>query len=103
MSTTIDRLAAPADPADPAVDDAADTALTPDPAHRLRRTRRTEALRAFVRETRIHPRQLVAPLFVFPGAGRREPVGSMPGVERVTPDEALPRRAPAPGASASAA
>jgi porphobilinogen synthase len=61
----------------------------PDPAHRLRRTRRTEALRAFVRETRIHPKSLVAPLFVFPGDGRREPVGSMPGVERVTPDEAL--------------
>jgi porphobilinogen synthase len=60
----------------------------PDPAHRLRRTRRTEALRALVRETRIHPRQLVAPLFVFPGRGLREPVGSMPGVERVTPDEA---------------
>jgi porphobilinogen synthase len=60
----------------------------PDPAHRLRRTRRTDALRAFVRETRIHPRQLVAPLFVFPGRGLREPVGSMPGVERVTPDEA---------------
>jgi porphobilinogen synthase len=61
----------------------------PPPAHRLRRTRRTEALRALVRETRIHPRQLVAPVFVFPGHGRREPVGSMPGVERVTPDEAL--------------
>jgi porphobilinogen synthase len=64
-------------------------AVAPDPAHRLRRTRRTETLRAFVRETRIHPRQLVAPLFVFPGHGRREPVGSMPGVERVTPDEAV--------------
>ena len=62
--------------------------VTPDPAHRLRRTRRTDALRAFVRETRIHPRQLVAPLFVFTGRGLREPVGSMPGVERVTPDEA---------------
>jgi porphobilinogen synthase len=60
----------------------------PTPTHRLRRTRRTEALRAFVRETRIHPRQLVAPLFVFPGRGLRAPVGSMPGVERVTPDEA---------------
>jgi porphobilinogen synthase len=68
---------------------AADTAVPlPDPAHRLRRMRRTEALRAFVRETRIHPRQLVAPVFVFPGRGLREPVGSMPGVERVTPDEA---------------
>ncbi len=68
---------------------AADVAVPlPDPAYRLRRTRRTETLRAFVRETRIHPRQLVAPLFVFPGRGLREPVGSMPGVERVTPDEA---------------
>ena len=60
-----------------------------DPAHRLRRTRRTETLRSFVRETRIHPRQLVAPMFVTPGHGLREPVGSMPGVERVSPDEAL--------------
>ncbi len=60
-----------------------------DPAHRLRRTRRTEALRSFVRETRLHPRQLVAPIFVQPGRGGREPVGSMPGVMRVTPDEAL--------------
>ncbi len=68
---------------------AAGEGWTPDPAHRLRRTRRTEALRALVRETRIHARQLVAPMFVFPGTGRREPVGSMPGVERVTPDEAL--------------
>jgi porphobilinogen synthase len=69
--------------------DTADPAVPiPDPAHRLRRLRRTEAMRALVRETRIHPRQLVAPLFVFPGRGLREPVGSMPGVERVTPDEA---------------
>ena len=63
--------------------------MPPDPAHRLRRTRRTETLRAFVRETRIHPRQLVAPIFVQPGREGREPVGSMPGVMRVTPDEAL--------------
>ena len=61
----------------------------PDPAHRLRRTRRTETMRAFVRETRLHPRQLVAPMFVQPGREGREPVGSMPGVLRVTPDEAL--------------
>ncbi len=61
----------------------------PDTAHRLHRTRRTETLRAFVRETRIHPRQLVAPIFVYQGREGRQPVGSMPGVERVTPDEAL--------------
>jgi porphobilinogen synthase len=60
-----------------------------DPASRLRRTRRTETMRAFVRETRLHPRQLVAPMFVQPGREGREPVGSMPGVMRVTPDEAL--------------
>ena len=29
-------------------------------AHRLRRTRRTEPLRSLVRETRLHPRSLVA-------------------------------------------
>ncbi|MDL2335522.1 MAG: porphobilinogen synthase [Chloroflexota bacterium] len=62
---------------------------TVDPTHRLRRTRRTEALRSFVRETRIHPRNLVAPIFVQPGHERREPVSSMPGVERVSPDEAV--------------
>jgi porphobilinogen synthase len=79
MSLAVDRLATAS----------RDAASAPPPAHRLRRTRRSEALRAFVRETRIHPRQLVAPLFVQPGTGTREPVGSMPGVERVTPDEAL--------------
>ena len=56
---------------------------------RLRRTRRTAALRELVRETRIHPRQLVAPLFVRPGAGIREPIGAMPGVNRLSPDEAV--------------
>jgi len=61
----------------------------PTPAHRLRRTRRTEALRSFVRETRIHRRSLVAPLFVQPGREVRAPIGSMPGVFRLSPDEAL--------------
>ncbi|HEY8817435.1 MAG TPA: porphobilinogen synthase [Candidatus Limnocylindrales bacterium] len=53
---------------------------------RLRRLRRTPALRALVRETRLHPSMLVAPLFVHPGTGRREPIGSMPGQARLTPD-----------------
>jgi porphobilinogen synthase len=55
---------------------------------RPRRLRRTPALRALVRETHLHPSMLVAPLFVRPGAGVREPVASMPGVERVSPDVA---------------
>jgi len=69
-------------------DGAAASALTPG-APRLRRLRRTPALRALVRETRLHPSMLVAPLFVRPGTGVREPIGSMPGVQRLSPDEAV--------------
>jgi len=58
------------------------------PPPRPRRLRRTPALRALVRETRLHPSMLVAPLFVRPGSGVREPVVSMPGVERVSTDVA---------------
>jgi porphobilinogen synthase len=61
----------------------------PSPAHRLRRMRRTDTIRSFVRETRIHRRSLVAPLFVQPGREVRAPIGSMPGVFRLSPDEAL--------------
>ena len=57
-----------------------------DIAVRLRRLRRTPALRALVRETRIHPAMLVAPLFVRPGVGVREPIDSMPGQARLSPD-----------------
>ena len=63
--------------------------ITPDPSHRLRRLRRTAALRAMVRETRLHQRQLVAPFFVQPGRGIRTPISSLPGVFRVSPDEAV--------------
>jgi delta-aminolevulinic acid dehydratase/porphobilinogen synthase len=45
--------------------------IVPAPAHRLRRLRRTASLRELVRETRLHPRQLVAPIFVQPGRGAR--------------------------------
>jgi porphobilinogen synthase len=53
---------------------------------RPRRLRRTPALRALVRETRLHPAMLVAPLFVRPGSGVREPIASMPGQARLSPD-----------------
>lgn len=58
------------------------------PAVRPRRLRRSPAIRALVRETRLDPRMLVAPLFVRPGLGVREPIGSMPGVQRLSPDVA---------------
>jgi porphobilinogen synthase len=56
------------------------------PVHRGRRLRRTPALRALARETHLAPSQLVAPLFVRPGAGVREPIASMPGHARLSPD-----------------
>jgi porphobilinogen synthase len=54
------------------------------PATRLRRLRRTQALRELVRETELSPRHLVQPLFVTAGASVREPIDSMPGVERLS-------------------
>jgi porphobilinogen synthase len=60
----------------------------PVPRDRPRRLRRTPALRALVRETRLDPSMLVAPLFVRPGRGMREPIASLPGVSRLSPDEA---------------
>ena len=64
----------------------APTAATASLPVRLRRLRRTPALRALVRETRLHPSMLVAPLFVQPGVNRRDPIGSMPGQARLSPD-----------------
>ncbi|MGH2986146.1 MAG: porphobilinogen synthase [Solirubrobacterales bacterium] len=57
------------------------------PATRMRRLRRTKALRDFVRETELSPRHLVQPLFVVSGEGVREPVHSMPGIERFSINE----------------
>jgi porphobilinogen synthase len=59
------------------------------PAVRMRRLRRTEAMRTFVRETRLSPSQLIYPLFICPGEGVRKPISSMPGVFNLSIDEAL--------------
>ena len=59
------------------------------PQYRPRRLRRTPALRALVRETHLHPAQLVLPLFVRTGAGVRRDIGSMPGVSQSSVDEVL--------------
>ncbi len=59
------------------------------PARRPRRLRRSEAVRALVRETRLQASDLVYPLFIRPGEGIREPVSSMPGVARLSIDEAV--------------
>jgi porphobilinogen synthase len=58
------------------------------PHVRLRRLRRTPALRRLVGETRLDPAMLIAPVFVRSGRGIREPIASLPGVARLSPDEA---------------
>jgi len=59
------------------------------PAMRMRRLRRTDALRALVRETTLEAGDLIYPLFICPGKGVRNPVGSMPGVFNLSIDEAV--------------
>ena len=84
-------MTAPAEPRAPssaAIAAATAAAGVPVPRDRPRRLRRTAAMRALVRETRLDPAMLVAPLFVRPGQGIREPIGSLPGVSRLSPDEA---------------
>ena len=59
------------------------------PIDRPRRLRRNEAMRSFVRETRLTPDGFVYPLFVCPGEGVRKAIGSMPGVFNLSIDEAV--------------
>ncbi len=60
--------------------------MTGFPVVRSRRLRRGEGIRRLVREARLSPAQLVLPLFVIPGKGQRQPIASMPGVERLSAD-----------------
>jgi porphobilinogen synthase len=50
------------------------------PCIRPRRLRSTPAMRRLVSQTRIHPEQLILPMFVREGITTPEPIGSMPGV-----------------------
>ena len=63
---------------------------TPFPANRPRRLRRDTFTRNLVREHHVTPHDLIYPVFVLDGAGRREAVASMPGVERLSLDLLLP-------------
>lgn len=66
------------------------TLHAPYPAGRPRRLRRDEFTRNLVREHALTPHDLIYPVFVLDGKGKREPVASMPGVERVSLDLLLP-------------
>ena len=56
------------------------------PLTRMRRMRRDDFSRRLMRETRLAPDDLIHPVFVLEGRGERQPVPSMPGVERLSID-----------------
>ena len=66
------------------------TPFAPYPMGRPRRLRRDEFTRNLVRENAVTAHDLIYPVFVLDGQNRREPVLSMPGVERLSLDLLLP-------------
>ncbi len=61
----------------------------PFPLTRPRRLRRTSWIRDMVRESAFRPADLIWPIFVRDGQDVREPVPSMPGVDRLSVDLAV--------------
>ena len=57
------------------------------PLTRMRRLRASEGLRRLAQETRLDRHDLILPLFVVSGKGRRESVPSLPNVKRVSVDQ----------------
>jgi porphobilinogen synthase len=56
---------------------------------RMRRNRQTEWSRRLTRENTLTTDDLIWPLFVCEGTNTREPIASMPGVERLSVDQAV--------------
>ncbi|HEX4241813.1 MAG TPA: porphobilinogen synthase [Steroidobacteraceae bacterium] len=59
------------------------------PGARMRRMRRDEFSRRLMRETVLGVDSLIYPMFVVEGQRQRQPVESMPGIERLSVDELL--------------
>ena len=64
--------------------------LPPFPASRPRRLRRDAFTREMVREHRLHPSDLILPVFVQDGHDQAHGVASMPGVQRLSIDRLMP-------------
>lgn len=56
---------------------------------RLRKLKSNKWVRDLVQENHLMPQDLIQPLFVVEGNGMREPIASMPGIERVSIDNAI--------------
>src|SRR4051794_39520140 len=65
------------------------TAASLDLAVRPRRNRKSEWARRLVRENVLTADDLIWPLFVMEGHNKREAVTSMPGVDRLSIDQAV--------------
>ncbi|HDP98087.1 MAG TPA: porphobilinogen synthase [bacterium] len=57
------------------------------PTHRMRRLRLNNTIRDMVRETSLSVNDFIYPLFVQPGAGKKDEIVSMPGNYRFSIDE----------------
>ena len=57
------------------------------PATRMRRMRADPFSRRLMKESHLTPDDLIFPVFIKDGSGEREPVGSMPGLFRISIDE----------------
>ena len=66
------------------------------PRLRMRRLRRHSFSRALVSESALRSDDLIQPLFVHEGEGRREAVPSMPGVDRLTADLVIEKASASP-------
>ncbi|NLY58796.1 MAG: porphobilinogen synthase [Gammaproteobacteria bacterium] len=61
-------------------------AQRPFPLSRMRRARKDDFSRRLMRENRLSTDDLIYPVFVLEGHQQREPVASMPGIERLSID-----------------
>ncbi|KOR33016.1 delta-aminolevulinic acid dehydratase [Achromatium sp. WMS3] len=59
----------------------------PFPATRLRRMRKDKFSRYLMQEKQLTPADFIYPVFVLEGENRREPIPSMPGIERLSIDQ----------------
>jgi len=65
------------------------------PATRMRRMRRDDFSRRLMRESVLSEADLIYPVFVIEGVGKREPVESMPGIDRLSVDQLVKEAAEA--------
>ena len=59
------------------------------PVYRPRRLRRTSWMRELVAQTRLHPSDLIWPIFICEGTDCEEPIAAMPNVSRLSVDRAV--------------